>query len=75
MKNLNEYIKEGLFDDVDKLEGENGLNNNIDRLKDEITEYIKKLTRNLQFTIDMNTTPPTVNPINNVRMHIYIPSL
>ena len=41
MKDLKEYIKEGLFDDVDKLEGKNGLENNLKLLKKEINDWIK----------------------------------
>jgi hypothetical protein len=33
MKTLKEYIKEGLFDDIDKLEGKKGLENNFKLLK------------------------------------------
>ena len=40
MKDLKEYIKEGLFDDIDKLEGKKGLANNLKLLKKEITDWI-----------------------------------
>lgn len=75
MKQSTEYIKEGLFDNVDKLEGKNGLESNLKQLKYEIidwicshyysqpgeykTHFVKK--RDLQ--INMETTPPTVSYI------------
>lgn len=46
MKQLKEYIKEGLFDDVDKLEGNDGLDNaskGFEQLdKEKIFDYISK---------------------------------
>ena len=46
MKQLNEYIKEGLFDNVDKLEGNDGLDNaskGFEQLdKEKIYDYISK---------------------------------
>ena len=43
MKNLNEFIKEGLFDDIDKLEGKNGLENALKVLKKEMSDGLKKI--------------------------------
>ena len=65
MKDLKGYIKEGLFDDVDKLEGKKGLNNNIKLLKKEITDWIVNnnncRTYKTKLKFDFNTIPVTVN--------------
>ena len=73
MKNLKEYIKEGLFDDIDKLEGENSLESNAKQLKKEIVDWVSNnyylsYTRKNQYKlkkhtieVDMATIPPTVN--------------
>jgi hypothetical protein len=79
MINLKEYIKEGLFDDVDKLEGKNGLVNNIKFLKNEIIEWIvsntKKKVYKTKFKFDMTTTPPTVNYDGDIEFEYNIDSL
>ena len=73
MKQLKEYIKEGLFDDVDKLDGKNSLESNIKQLKKDIGDWIcnnyysafacrsqyKLKKRDIE--IDTSTAPPTVN--------------
>ena len=73
MKDLKEYIKEGLFDDINKLEGKSGLESNYKQLKKEIIDWIsnnyyssyprrnshKLKKRNIE--VDMTTTPPTVD--------------
>ena len=40
MKNLKEYVKEGLFDDLDKIEGKNSLESNAKQIKKEIENWI-----------------------------------
>ena len=73
MKNLKEYLVEGLFDNVDKLEGKSGLDHNSKQLKKEIVEWICSnyysepggrktyLLKKKFLEVDMTTTPPTVN--------------
>ena len=73
MKQLKEYIKEGLFDDVDKLEGKNGLASSTKQLKKDIGDWIcnnyySSFARRSQYKlkkrtieVDMSTVPPTVN--------------
>ena len=75
MKDLNEYIKEGLFDNIDKLDGKNGLESNYKQLKKEITDWIcsnyynqpggykSNLVKKRDLQINMETTPPTVSYI------------
>ena len=69
MKQLNEFVKEGLFDNIDKLDGVKGLDTTVDNLKNEITDWLMNnylrtsgatLTKS-QIKIDITTTPPTVN--------------
>ena len=86
MKNLNEYIKEGLFDNIDKLEGKNGLESNSKQLKKEITdwicsnyyaqpgEYKSHFVKKRDLQINMETTPPTVNyiPKNSLDVNLFI---
>lgn len=79
MKDLNEYIKEGLFDGVDKLEGKNGLNNNLKFLKKEIIDWIinntsERVYKN-KLSVDMTTTPPTVDYNGNIDFNTNITSL
>ena len=79
MKNLKEFIKEGLFDDVDKLEGKKGLDNNLKFLKKEITDWIinnsfERIYKN-KLSIDMTTTPPTVDYDGNIGFNDNITSL
>ena len=73
MKNLKEYVKEGLFDDLDKIEGKNSLESNAKQIKKEIenwicSNYYYKLScpksaavKKRWLDIDMSTSPPTVN--------------
>jgi hypothetical protein len=73
MKDLKEYIKEGLFDDIDKIEGKNSLASNVKQLKKEIVDWIsnnyyisyaRKSQHKLKkrtIKVDMTTVPPTVN--------------
>jgi hypothetical protein len=79
MKDLKEYIKEGLFDDVDKLEGKKGLENNFKLLKNEIIDWILNHTAvrvyKNKLSVDMNTNPPTVDYNGNIKLDKYITSL
>ena len=73
MVNLNEYIKEGLFDNIDKLEGKNGLESTSKQIEKEIKDWIcshyfdspsiakSRAIKKSNLTIDTSTTPPTVN--------------
>ena len=73
MKYLKEYIKEGLFDNIDKLEGKNGLESNSKQLKKEIVDWIcshyfdspsfakSRAIKKSALTVNTSTTPPTVN--------------
>ena len=78
MKNLNEYIKEGLFDDVDKLEGKNGLENALKVLKNEMKEWIKENISKSNGRIKLNHDK-TLNKFiasyqgNTVNIHADIP--
>lgn len=70
MKILKEYIKEGLFDDVDELEGENSLESNAKQLKKEIIDWIcsnyfsasserkSYLLKKKYLEVDITTVPP-----------------
>ena len=72
MKTLKEYIKEGLFDDIDKREKMGGLEATADDLKSEIINWIVEhcfinFSNNnpskvnpKSLTVDISTTPPTV---------------
>ena len=79
MKNLNEYIKEGLFDDVDKLEGKNWLSNNVKLRKKEITDWIINNNNchiyKTKLKFDFNTNPPTVNYGDDIIIKSNIQSL
>jgi hypothetical protein len=72
MKNLKEYVKEGLFDDLDKIEKIGGMESNAKQLKKEIIEWIcthycvdrfakSKQIKKRSLMVDMTTTPPTVD--------------
>ena len=73
MVNLKEYIKEGLFDNIDKLEGKNSLESNSKQLKKEIADWIcshyfdspsfakSRAIKKSALTVDTSTTPPTVD--------------
>ena len=73
MKQLKEYIKEGLFDDIDKLEGKSGLDTNAKQLEKEIKAWIcehyfdsqscakSRAIKKSNLTVDTSTVPPTVN--------------
>lgn len=72
MKQLKEYVKEGLFD-IDGLEGKNSLESNTKQLKKEIENWISSnyyyksncpksaAVKKRWLDIDMTTSPPTVN--------------
>ena len=79
MKDLKGYIKEGLFDDIDKLEGKKGLANNLKLLKKEITDWIINHTEERVYknklSIDMNTNPPTVDYNGNIKLEKSVTSL
>ena len=79
MINLKEYIKEGLFDDVDKLEGEDGLKYNSNQLKKEIIDWVVRNTSESvyksKFKFDMTTTPITVNYDGYIKFKNNITSL
>jgi hypothetical protein len=79
MKDLKGYIKEGLFDDIDKLEGKKGLANNIKVLKNEIISWIinntaERVYKN-KLSVDMTTTPPTVDYNGTIEFNTNITSL
>ena len=72
MKDLKEYIKEGLFDDIDKIEKTGGMESNVKQLKKEIVDWIcshycvdrvapSKLIKKRSLIVNMETTPPTVD--------------
>ena len=72
MVNLKEYIKEGLFDDIDKIEKIGGMESNVKQLKKEIIEWIcshycvdrdvpSKPIKKRSLIVNMETTPPTVD--------------
>ena len=72
MKDLNTYLKEGLFDDVDKLSGKKGLESGFAILKQDIIDWLYENCRRYtssgarelsksNISINMRTTPPTVN--------------
>ena len=79
MKDLKEYIKEGLFDDVDKLEGKNGLKYNSTQLKKEIIDWIVRNTSESvyksKFKFDMTTALITVNYSGSIGFKTNITSL
>ena len=64
MKDLKEYIKEGLFDDLDKIEKIGGMESNVELLKKEVIDWIKNNIRPIyenKIEFDFNTTPITIN--------------
>ena len=73
MKNLKEYVKEGLFDDIEKLDGKNSLEISRKQLKKDIENWIcsnyyykrscpkSAAVKKRWLDIDMTTSPPTVN--------------
>ena len=72
MKDLNTYIKEGLFDDLDKIDGKKGLESGIAVLKQYIIDWLCENCRRYSdrgsralsqsnISVNMRTTPPTVN--------------
>ena len=72
MKDLKEYIKEGLFDDLDKIEKVGGMESNVKQLKKEIIDWIcthycvdrdvpSKPIKKRSLIVNMETTPPTVD--------------
>lgn len=72
MKDLKKYIKEGLFDDLDKLDGKSGLDVQDKQLKKDIIDWIclnyytdlycakSKLLKKRSVKVDTSTSPPTV---------------
>ena len=70
MKNLKEYIKEGLFDDLDKREEIGGLNAATEDIKKEIIKWVINNTvneiYNTKFQFNFNTNPITVNYNGNI---------
>lgn len=77
MKQLKEYIKEGLFDDIDKQEGKNNLAAQNKQLKKEIVDWISKYymeslnkLKKRSLTVDMSTIPPTVNYNGDSRLAV-----
>ena len=72
MKDLNTYIKEGLFDDLDKIDGKKGLESGFAVLKQDIIDWLCENCRRYSdrgsralsqsnISVNMRTTPPTVN--------------
>ena len=72
MKQLKEYIKEGLFDNLDKIEKIGGMESNVKQLKKEIITWIcdhycvdrdalSKPIKKRSLIVNMETTPPTVD--------------
>ena len=79
MKNLKEYIKEGLFYGIDNIEEAGGMNHNVKQLKKEIIEWIIKNNKDRiyknKIEINTNTTPWTVNYDGDIHMQQSITSL
>ena len=79
MKDLKEYIKEGLFDDLDKIEKAGGMNHNAKLLKKEVIDWIIKNNKDRiyknKIEINTNTTPWTVNYDGDIHMQQSITSL
>ena len=79
MVNLKEYIKEGLFDDLDKIEKIGGMESNVKLLKKEITDWITNNTYTLiiksRLEFDFNTTPITVNYDDDIYISKSVTSL
>ena len=79
MKNLKEYIKEGLFDDLDKIEKVGGMESNAEQLKKEIIDWIIKNNKERiyknKIKIDTTTTPWTVDYEDNIQLQQSITSL
>ena len=79
MKNLKEYVKEGLFD-IDDIEGKNSLEYNTKQLEKEIKDWIcshYRLRRSKMaeikrstLTVNTRTTPPTVNCSSDLYAHL-----
>ena len=82
MKNLKEYIKEGLFDDIDNMENTNGLDNaskgfeqmDKEKIIEWICDNIKKIDKN-KLEFDLSTTPITVDYTGNIWFENHITSL
>lgn len=51
MINLKEYVKEGLFDNIDELEGKNGLESGFAILKQDIIDWITNNTKSHVYKI------------------------
>ena len=78
MINLKEYIKEGFFDDLDKIEKIGGMESNIELLKKEVIDWIKNNVKSIQenkFKFDVNTSPITVNYDDDIKFREHITSL
>lgn len=79
MKYLKEYIKEGLFDDLDKIEKIGGMESNVEMLKKEVIDWIIKNTKGQihenKFKLDFNTTPITVDYSGSIEFKTNITSL
>ena len=79
MKDLKEYIKEGLFD-IDDIEGKNSFEYNTKQLEKEIKDWIcshyrlkrSKMSEIKRSTLTVNTrtTPPTVNCSSDLYAHL-----
>lgn len=77
MKHLYDIVKEGLFDDIDKIEGKNNLAAQNKQLKKEIVDWICKYymeslnkLKKRSLVVDMSTIPPTVNYTGNSRLAV-----
>ena len=79
MKNLKEYIKEGLFDNLDKIEKMSGMESGVELLKKEVIDWIKNNAKGQiyenRFNFDFNTTPITVDYDGGVEFKRHITSL
>ena len=79
MKDLKEYIKEGLFD-IDEIEGKNSFEYNTKQLEKDIKDWIcshYRLSRSKMseikrshLTVNTRTTPPTVNCSSDLYAHL-----
>jgi hypothetical protein len=79
MKDLKEYIKEGLFD-IEDIEGKNSLEYNTKQLEKDIKDWIcshyrlrrSKMSeiKRSSLTVNTRTTPPTVNCSSDLYAHL-----
>ena len=73
MKNINDYIRESVLDDIDDQ-----IENTDEVIKNSITRWIKDNVKSIQenkLEFDFNTTPITVNYGGNIEFKRNITSL